>query len=109
MPQIAPSSDRGAVELVFDATLYSSDVLERAAYRFSDRFAFELTSAGSGWLCRLHVSEGIDDEAIVHLAREFRKEALDQKLRVAIREQTAGTRDLILARAFSRTGLTPES
>ena len=97
------------ITLAFDAALYPAEVLERAAYRFTDSLALELLADNGQWLCSLCFDAGIGQVQAEALTQTFRKEVLDQKLRASIRAQTEATRTLILARAFSRTGLSPEN
>ena len=97
------------VVLAFDVAVYPSEVLERAAYRFSDRLALDLQQDGAKWRCLLHFDAGVSKDDVQVTVQSFRKEVVDQKLRAAIRSQTEAIRTLLLARAFSRTGLTPES
>lgn len=90
-------------EVTFDADSYSTDAIQRAAYRFIDRFSFELVQEGSKLRCLLHFTEeGGLDEAVV---AEFRSEVLDQVLRERIRVETADVRNAVLAVAFSNAKL----
>ena len=54
--------------------------------------------------CTLHFSPNAADDVEAILA-EFRNEVLDQTLRERIRGETQEVRNLILALAFSNTGL----
>ena len=89
----------------FDASLYSAEIVERAAYRFIDRMAIDLSADGNHWICQLRFGPDLAVTQVEFIADSFRKEVLDQKLRATIRDQTETIRTLILARAFSRTGL----
>ena len=91
-------------EEIFDRNAYSVDAIQRAAYRFSDRLSIELVTAGDVFRCRttLLTDDGEQADVTIH---EFRAEVLDQLLRERIREETAGVRNVILAMAFSNTGL----
>jgi His-Xaa-Ser system protein HxsD len=88
-------------ELYFDAALHTGDAIQRAAYKMSDRLSCDLVRAGDGFRCTLHVEDGEIDATIA----EFRNEVLDETLRERIRAETAEVRNLILALAYSRTGL----
>jgi His-Xaa-Ser system protein HxsD len=95
-------------ELIFEPAAYSLDALQRAAYRMSDRLSVDLRSEESAIRCELHIST--DDAAIADTAvGEFRNHALDESLRERIRTETADVRNLILALAFSETGLTSDA
>jgi His-Xaa-Ser system protein HxsD len=92
-------------QLVFDVSAYSVDSIQRAAYRFSDRLAIDLAQTSEGFLCTLLISDEFS-ESVDEIAVEFRNEVLDQVLRERIRSETEGVRNVILALAFSNTGLT---
>ncbi len=92
----------GAVELDFAAETTSIDAIQRAAYRFSDRFSLELQPGGSSHRCLLRPVGEFDLRSEV---ANFRTEVLDQTLRERIRAETEPIRTMILAQAFSRTGV----
>jgi len=46
-----------------------------------------------------------DGQTLDSLIVEFRREVIDHDLRIEIRKQTEGVRNLILAHAFSKTGI----
>ncbi len=95
--------DRPAsIELSFDAASHSVDAIQRAGYRFSDRVSCELTSGEDEHRCLL---TAVDDADIDALVADFRTEVLDQVLRERIRSETEPIRTMILAQAFSKTGL----
>jgi His-Xaa-Ser system protein HxsD len=91
-------------EVRFDVCAYSTDAIQRAAYRLCDRLSIDLVSDGAASLCTLHIQTSDDDvaDAAVH---DFRNEVLDQTLRERIRTETQDVRNLILALAFSNTDL----
>jgi len=88
-------------EVVLDASAYSGDAIQRAAYKLQDEFTLELTLEADRYRCLLHFAEAVSDEAVA----EFRRDALDQALRERIREETEPVRNLVLALAFSKTDL----
>jgi His-Xaa-Ser system protein HxsD len=90
--------------LSFDRAGYSIDSIQRAAYRFSDRVACEISVGDRSIEVRATVLEEATDADAV--AAGFRNEVLDQVLRERIRTETTDVRNLVLALAFSRTGLT---
>jgi His-Xaa-Ser system protein HxsD len=92
--------------LSFEAALHSADAVQRAAYNLSDRLSCDLSSdPDAGTLrCTLHLPDAPDAELDALLA-DFRNEVLDETLRERVREQTHDVRNLILALAFSETGL----
>lgn len=91
-------------DITFDAAAYSVDAIQRAAYRFSDRFSCDLVTGSDAHRCILTVPRQ-GDEAIEALLADFRTEVLDQVLRERIRAETREVRNVILALAFSNTGL----
>ncbi|WP_429548806.1 His-Xaa-Ser system protein HxsD [Paraburkholderia youngii] len=91
-------------EIEFDRQVYGIDVIQRAAYRFIDRAAVNFQITDTQVLCEVSVDARVG--AIDDLVREFQKEVLDQHLRLKIAIETESIRHLILAHAFSKTGLT---
>lgn len=96
-----PSVAAGTVTLEFDSEVASIDAIQRAAYRLSDRLSVDIRT-GDPIVCTIHVG---DDENANELAVQLRNEVLDQVLRERIRVETEATRNLVLALAFSQTGL----
>jgi His-Xaa-Ser system protein HxsD len=94
-------------ELCFDRAAHSVDAIQRAAYRFSDRLSLDLVAEDTVYRCHIHFDE-TDEYAINQVLADFRKEVLDQTLRERIRAETQEVRNLILALAFSNTGLAVE-
>ncbi len=90
----------------FDADAHSADAIQRAAYKFSDRFSMELTREGRSFRCRLWFSEGGPPQEMLG---DFRTEVLDQVLRERIRNETEAVRNLILALAFANAPMDDES
>jgi len=93
--------------LEFDAKSYSVLAVQKACHRYSGQASFEITQ-------RLELST---IQVIVFprttksedaLMQNIRTEVLDQQMREVVRAETAGVRNLILAHAFSRTGLIHE-
>ncbi|MDE2289810.1 MAG: His-Xaa-Ser system protein HxsD [Burkholderiales bacterium] len=91
-------------EVLFDRQVYATEAVQKAAYRFVDRMAVNLQVTDTHVCCRVSVNPEIGEPDAV--LREFQKEVLDQNLRQRIARETESIRHLILAHAFSRTGLT---
>jgi His-Xaa-Ser system protein HxsD len=89
-------------ELTFEASLHSGDAIQRAAYALSDRLSCDLAVERDRFRCTLHLPADADVDATV---ADFRNEVLDQTLRERIRDETHDVRNLVLALAFSNTGL----
>ncbi|CAN7740273.1 His-Xaa-Ser system protein HxsD [Variovorax sp. LjRoot178] len=94
------------ISLTFDLNLYSMLAVEKACYRFSDRFACIMNTKDSDLIVELSPKrKDMSDEAREIALNDFKTEVLDQNLREKIKTETAPVRNLILAHAFSRTGL----
>jgi His-Xaa-Ser system protein HxsD len=91
--------------LTVDLAVYSLDCVKRSAYRFTDSFALDLKVESNSALCTLSFDAKASDQVMDQVVASFRKELLDQDLRATIRVETKEVRNLILAHAFSRTGL----
>ncbi|HWA54284.1 MAG TPA: His-Xaa-Ser system protein HxsD [Solirubrobacterales bacterium] len=90
-------------KLSFDRAGYSLDAVQRAAYRFSDRLSCDISEGAKAIEVNVRVADGTErPEAVLD---DFRNEALDQVLRERIRAETSDVRNLVLALAFSKTGL----
>lgn len=90
------------VDVSFATATTSIDAIQRAAYRFCDRFSCELIPGEEVHHCLLAPLGEFDIKAEI---ASFRTEVLDQTLRERIREETAPIRTMILAQAFSKTGV----
>lgn len=88
-----------------DLNSFSLDAIKRAAYRCSNLFAFDAAVTGKLAVCTLTFDGDQSTEQLEKALMTFRREILDQDLRHLIRAETEHVRNLILAHAFSRTGL----
>lgn len=95
--------------LEFDAEAYSLSAIQKACHRFTSIASFEVQQRTrdnrSFILVTASPLTAKSEDGLEHLGKLVRNEALDQQLREQIREQTEGVRNLILAHAFSKTGL----
>jgi His-Xaa-Ser system protein HxsD len=96
------------VETQFSADVYSVDVVKKAAYRLLEHFSADIQLDGNTIRCRLTFRHALSEEDADKVCRELHDEVLDQDLRRMIGEETAATRNAILAYVFSRTGLQSE-
>ncbi|MBU1801798.1 His-Xaa-Ser system protein HxsD [Methyloversatilis sp.] len=87
----------------FDPAAYSLETIQRAAYRYIDKFSIGFNVKEASIDCILQFDKEVDD--LDGVIQDFRKEVLDQHLRARIAKETESIRHLILAHAFSRTGL----
>lgn len=95
------------VEVTFASDAYSADAIQRAAYRFSDRFSVEIRADGANYRCLLYSSDA-GNEIGEQTLSAFRAEVLDQVLRERIANETAGIRNVVLGLAFANTGLSDD-
>ena len=94
------------VTLQFDANIYSCLAIEKACYRLSDVLAGVVSKREDFYLVEVtFIGKEKTDEGIQATLSRLKNEILDQNLREKIKAETAPTRNLILAYAFSRTGL----
>lgn len=89
--------------LSFDRTAVSLDAVQRAVYRLSDRLSCDITAKPDATVVVVHPADpDADAEALLG---DLRNEVLDQVLRERVRAETSDVRNLVLALAFSKTGL----
>src|SRR5262245_29634575 len=91
-------------DLTFDPSAHSLDAVQRAIYRLSDRLACDLDVQDGRIKCTVHMDCDDESEAEARLF-QLRNEVLDYALRERIRLETQEVRNVILALAFSNTGL----
>jgi His-Xaa-Ser system protein HxsD len=93
----------------FDSKTFSLLAIQKACYRFSNIASFELQVVLNGGYEQIRVVASPltakSEIGMEFLSKQLRNEALDQQLREEIRAQTEGVRNLVLAHAFSKTGL----
>lgn len=91
--------------LSFDDRIYSSDALQKVAYKFIDKLSVNFEIHGNQIICLITTDKNLNEDQLQRLESEFKKEALDQNLRVRISSETEAVRNLILSATFSNTGL----
>jgi His-Xaa-Ser system protein HxsD len=92
-------------EVTFDPAVFSLDSVKAACYRFSDRFSPSIEIRNSTIVCQLKFDSRFSEASIPAEIDNFKKEVLDQDLRQKLKVETEAVRNLILAHAFSKTGL----
>lgn len=92
--------------LRIDSTIFDLRTIKETAYRFADKFTVDIKHEGNEYIISMFSihEENFDATAFEN---HFRQELIDQDLRRMIREETSNVRNLILANAFSRSGLIP--
>jgi His-Xaa-Ser system protein HxsD len=91
-------------ELILDSSVYGLEAVQKAAYRFIDRLTVVISQSPGKIECQIDPIEGRKIPLEKTIA-DFKRELLDQQLRVQIKAETEPVRNLILALAFSKTGL----
>lgn len=96
----------GRVELVIDLRAYRLAAVQKTAYRLAARCTAVLGDVSeSSVVVHLMFPAPLSEAPALEVARVFFQELLDQELREQIAIETAPLRNLILAHAYSRTGL----
>jgi His-Xaa-Ser system protein HxsD len=89
------------VSVLFDAESHTADAIQRAGYRFADRFSLELAREDGSFSCVLRSAEPLEEELI----EQFRVAVVDYVLRERIRDETEGVRNVVLALAFQNAAV----
>jgi His-Xaa-Ser system protein HxsD len=101
-----PVFREGRVELVIDLRAYRLTAVQKTAYRLAARCTAVLGDVSeSSVAVHLTFPAPLSEAHALEVARVFFQELLDQELREQIAVETAPLRNLILAHAYSRTGL----
>lgn len=92
------------IDVTFDSAVFSVDAVKMACYRFLDRFTSDIQLCEGQIVCHLSFDDKLISAPDAHVDN-FKKEVLDQDLRLKLKAETEPIRNLILAHAFSKTGL----
>lgn len=95
----------GTVSLTFDSKVYSLNAVKTAAHRFLRFLTTDISIVDGQILCSLTFPSGVTEQQSLQLVTDFKKEVLDQDLRERLKVETEAVRNVILAHAFSKTGL----
>ena len=96
----------GAIRVIFDLRVYRLTAIQKAAYRFADRFTAVFgVRADDSLPASLRFKPTASPATARESVRQFYQELLDQELREQIAEETNAVRTLILAHAFSNVDL----
>lgn len=90
--------------LIYDERIYSVEALQKASYRLMSVFIVDLSFDNGQIKCILKPTQEFSADGLSHHIDEFKKEVLDQHLRLKIKAETEDVRNLILGIAFSKTG-----
>ena len=92
------------VDVTFDSAVFCVDAVKTACYRFLDRFTSDIELREGKIVCHLDFGDKLAGSPDAQVDN-FKKEVLDQDLRLRLKAETEPIRNLILAHAFSKTGL----
>lgn len=93
------------ISVNFDSRVYTLLAVKKAAYKYIDSFSADISLANDEVRCLLKLTSPRSDEIVARLVDDFKKEVLDQDLREKLKVETEPVRNLILAHAFSKTGI----
>ena len=101
------SSDKNirTLTVAFDGKVYSLNAVKKAAYKHVHAFTTDISVVNEEIRCLINFEQPVAEEQGLRLTNEFKKEVLDQDLRERLKVETEAVRNVILAHAFSRTGL----
>jgi His-Xaa-Ser system protein HxsD len=91
--------------ILFSSKVYSLETIKKAAYRFADVMSVDFEVHDNEIVCTLRFALSQSEADLERIIASFRTEVLDQDLRSIISVETAPIRNVILAHAFSKTGL----
>ncbi len=95
-----------SIKIEFDASIYSCLAIEKACYRLSNILAGKIQKENDSYVVEINfLGKEKSEEFIQSALSTLKIEILDQNLREKIKTETEPVRNLILAYAFSRTGL----
>src|SRR5262245_43386229 len=89
----------------FDSRVLSLTAIKKAAYKYLNAFVCDIRVQEDAVRCVLGFTTSRSEETCVQIVDDFKKEILDQDLRERLKEETESVRNLILAHAFSKTGI----
>ena len=92
-------------EVRFDLAVFRVDAVKAACYRFMDRFSSAIEIRDGAICCLLQFDSKFAEALVASEIENLKKEVLDQELRLKVKTETEPIRNLILAHAFSKTGL----
>jgi His-Xaa-Ser system protein HxsD len=92
------------MRLELDARVYALESVQNAAYRFIDRIAVLISLETDLVVCEVELKSGSTSN-LDEIVNDFKRELLDQILRLQIKNETQEMRNLILSWAFSNSEL----
>jgi His-Xaa-Ser system protein HxsD len=107
--ELTISADASTAQTAIDLRVHRLTAVKKAAYRLAKHFTVTLGSPETDLLqVTFLFPNKVTESSARELVRRFYEELLDQDLREQIAEETGPLRALLLAHAFSKTGLIRE-
>ncbi|MCX8519407.1 MAG: hypothetical protein ORN21_04635 [Methylophilaceae bacterium] len=95
-----------SVNISFARLIYDVEAIQKATYKAMNFITLDIQLTSTDIQCLLTPNIGGGSEAqFSHAVEEFKKEVLDQQLRIKLKAETESVRNLILGIAFSNTDL----
>lgn len=98
-----PEPKPAPLDVSFPLSMFNLEAIKRASYALMDRTTVDFETTAEEVRCTL-TPTSLEEEPEA-LERDFRREVVDQDLRISIESQTEPLRNAILGLTFSRTGL----
>lgn len=100
-----PSSDANltSFDVLFPLAMFNLEALKRAAYVLMPRASIAFDVSNSEVRCTITPTSPKEEPDLIE--RDFRREVVDNDLRISIEARTEPMRNAILGLTFSRTGL----
>ncbi|MDH5824961.1 His-Xaa-Ser system protein HxsD [Luteimonas sp. RD2P54] len=88
-------------ELRLDRTLFSDDVVSKAAHRYSSDFFVEIQVEGTSTVVRLTPKNNVADQ--LRVLERFHNDVLDERLRDVVKNETADLQVILIKAALSES------
>ena len=89
--------------MLLSRAAFSMEAVKRASYALMAHYDVSIALSEDEILCTLTPAN--EASSMETAERDFRREVVDQDLRISIEQRTEAYRDTVLGLAFSRTGL----
>ena len=96
--------ERMKIILELDPAAYAVEAVQKAAYQLIDRLVVVVSTQNDSISCEIESISGQEQDLDASV-QDFKRELIDQQLRLKIKAETEDVRNLILAYTFSRSGL----
>ena len=90
-----------AALIKFSKEIFSAEAIKKASYALQEELSVNIDSDSSHYFCRISPKTKNMDG----FCEKFQDEVTDYQLRLEIKTETEAIRNLIIANAFSQTGL----